>query len=356
MKTKLLFFLPNLNGGGAEKVAVNMLRQLNTGQYEFHLVLTEKKGQYLDLIPSNVIIHDLKIKKTILAIFKLRKIILEIKPDIVFSTLFRTHIAMDLALIGLKNKPKVIYRSPNSPKLLLENNQLSIVMKYFLERAYSNANTIIAQTPEMKNEITKFHSIDSNKIRVFLNPIDKDLINKSIKNIDNPFDSNFINVVAAGRLLEQKGFDFLIQSFKLVISENSKFRLYIIGEDIVNEKINLEKLIKSLELEDYVSFLGFQNNPYKYFYYSDLYVLSSRWEGLPNTVLENLYLKKPVIATKCIVFMDTLIKNGENGLLVDVEDEISLGKAILKYKIIDTEYQTINFDSKELNELFQIEG
>jgi len=356
MKTKVLFFLPGLHGGGAEKVAVNILRLLDKEKYDLHLVLAEKKGKYLELVPLYVTIYDLKVKKTMFSILKLRNKIKEINPDIVFSTLFRTHIAIDLALMRIRNKPKIIYRSPNSPKLLLENKQLSFLMTKLLERAYRNADTIIAQTPEMKEEIIKYHSIDPEKIQVFLNPVDTALIDEKIKNITNPFDEEHINILATGRLIEQKGFDVLIQSFKSVIDKNGSFRLYIIGEDVIGEKQNLLNLVKDLKLEKYIHFLGFQTNPYKYYYFSDLYVLSSRWEGLPNTVLENLYLKKPIVSTRCIPFMDTLINNGKNGFLVAIEDSDALAKAILNYKSIDTTYKTIDFNYKSIDEIFTPKG
>lgn len=351
-KIKVMFFLPNLYGGGAERVSINILRQLDLKQFQVTLVLVDKKGQLLELVPDGIDVVDLESKKTLYSIFKVRKVISELNPSIIYSTLFRTHIALYLALIGIRNKPKIFYRSPNSPKLLVENNEWNFIMKYLLDKAYQNADVIIAQTPEMKNEIEKYHHINSNKIIVFLNPIDCKLIDNSIVDIKNPFDKDCINVVAAGRLTKQKGFDILIKSFKHVVEKNNAFRLYIIGENILNEKTNLENLAKKEGLENYISFLGFQKNPYRFFYYSNLYVLSSRWEGLPNTVLENLYLKKPVVATKCIPFMNTLIKHNKNGLLVDVGDDESLSKAILSYLDIDVSYKTVCFSNYKINNIF----
>jgi len=348
---KILFFLPNLNGGGAERVTVNIIRQLDQKVFDIKLVLVQKVGKLLPLIPSYVEIIDLNSKKTMFSVLKLRKVIRIEKPDTIYSSLFRMHIALDIALIGIKDKPKTIFRSPNSPKLLLENNEMSFFMKFFLERAYNNADLIIAQTPEMKDEIEKYHKINKDKILILLNPIDKQLIDESIKNIENPFDENNINIVASGRLTKQKGFDILIKSFKDVVLNDKNFKLYIIGEDH-GDKQDLETLIDSLKLKDNVYLLGFKSNPYRYFYYANLYVLSSRWEGLPNTVLENLYMKKRIVATKCIPFMDELVHNGKNGILVDVEDIKNLSNAISDYKSIDVNYQTLTFDDKDINSLF----
>jgi glycosyltransferase involved in cell wall biosynthesis len=329
-KIKIVFFLPNLHGGGAERVTINIIRQLDKSRYDISLVLVKKTGEYIDLIPEYVKVYDLKVSKTIFSILKLHKLLIEIKPDIVFSSLFRSNIALYLSLIGLINKPKIILRSPNSPKLLLENNELNMMMKFLLEKAYNSATLVIAQTPEMKDEIVQFHGIARDKIKTYINPLDTELIENKVKNISNPFEKDYINVVAAGRLSKQKGFDTLIKAFKKVVEENNKFRLHIIGNDS-GERENLIKLAEKLKISKYISFLGFQDNPYKYFYFSDLYVLSSIWEGLPNTVLENLYLNKPVVATKCIPFMKELIRDGDTGFLVDVGDVDDLAEKILKF-------------------------
>ena len=100
----------------------------------------------------------------------------------------------------------------------------------------------------------------------------------------------------------------------------------------------LEEIIVGLSLDKYIKFLGFKNNPYQYYYYCDLFVLSSRWEGLPNAVLENLYLKKPIVATKCFSYIHEIIKDGLNGILVNIEDTDNLAKAILSYKKIEPGY------------------
>ncbi len=350
-KIKIMFFLPDLSGGGAERVAVNMLRLLDSKKFDISLVLVNKIGEYIDIIPEHIKIYDLGLKKTIFSIVKLRKMVKELQPNVIFSTLFRTHKVVYLALLGIKKKPTVILRSPNSPKLLLENHQLGMFSKYLLEKAYNNANLILAQTPEMKEEIVKYHNIHEDKVQVFLNPIDIDQINHKLKNIITPFNSHKINVVAAGRLTRQKGFDVLIKAFKKVVAKNNSFMLHIIGKDD-GYKEQLERLVHSLELEENVYFWDFQKNPYRFFYFSDLYVLSSRWEGLPNTVLENLYLNNPVIATRCISFMDTLIKDGQNGLLIAVDNENSLAQAILDYKKINVNYKTINFDHSMIDSIF----
>ncbi len=348
-KTKILFFLAQMGGGGAERVTINIIRLLDRGLFDIHLVAVSAEGPLLEHIPKDITLHDLNTSKTVFSILKLRKTIINIKPDVVYSTLFRTHQALYLSILGMRNSPKIVMRSPNSPKLLLENKSLGLFSKVLLEIAYARADIIIAQTPEMKDEIVKYHHINEKKVYVFLNPLDTDSIDKKIVNITNPFKTKDINVVAAGRLTKQKGFDVLIKAFKYIVEKDPDFVLHIVGDD-QGEKQRLIDLVDHYLLKDNVNFLGHQKNPYQYFFFSDVFVLSSRWEGMPNTVIENLYLKKPVVATKCIPFMNELITNGDNGFLVDVDDSHELAKAILNYRKIRLKFSSpIDFRSNVNN-------
>jgi glycosyltransferase involved in cell wall biosynthesis len=330
MKKKIVFFMANLHSGGAERVTANIIKLLDKDKFDIKLLMVSKEGPFLEEIPSYVDIINMDVKKTILSIFKLRTFIKEFKPDIIYSTLFHTSIAVYFALKFIDKKPYILARNPTSPKLLVEEG-LSSIWKYFLEKSYESADKILAQTPEMKNEISQYYGVAKEKIDILINPLDTESIDKKIKSIDNPFDTNKINVVSAGRLTYAKAFDTLLYAFKEVILENNRFRLHIIGRnDGEGEKI--KELCTKLALNEYVQFLGFQSNPYKYYYYSDLYVLSSRREGLPNTVLENLYLNKPIVATNCIPFMYELIDENKNGYIVDVDNVKDMAKAILNYK------------------------
>jgi len=352
-KRKIIFFLPLMSGGGAERVTINIIKKLDKNYFEPHLVLgTKAQGNSLHLIPKEIYQHDLKTKKTIFSIFKLRAIIKKINPYFIYTSLNRSHIALYLALIGLKNRPKTLMRIPSSPKLVNRYVKYGYIFNFFLNRALKKANYIIVQTPEMRDETEIYHHIDREKIKVLINPLDRDLIESSLKH-QSPFDKQYINVTASGRLSKEKGFDILIKAFQKVYMKNSNFRLYIIGADYDNQKGKYKELIKSLDLNSVVHLLGFQKNPYIYYQHSDLFVLSSRWEGLPNAVLENLYLTKPIVATKCIPFMEQLIIDGENGFLVDVENIEQLSDRILRYKELKSLGISNRFKHSDVNSFFR---
>ncbi|MDN3641071.1 glycosyltransferase [Lutimonas halocynthiae] len=352
MKPRIVFFLPNLNGGGAERVSVNYLRQLNSKNFEIFLILVKKNGDLLELIPKEIKIFELNSKSIITTLMSFKKIILKLNPDVLYSTLYRTNIAIYLTLIMGVSNVKVVLRSPNLPSVYYKNNNVSYIFKLFLKLSFRRADLIIAQTDEMKIDLISVFNLNSNKIKVLMNPIDKKLIEEQIEGSHYPYEKGFVNVIAAGRIVYEKGFDVLIHSFKSVIEKNDRFRLYILGNDFEGYQNSLQHLINVEGLNDYIYFLGFKKDSFKYYFHSDLFVLSSRNEGMPNVVLENLYLNKPIIATKCLESIAKLIKDGKNGILVEVEDEVSMAEAILNYKIIDVNYNTMNFENDIIDKVF----
>lgn len=347
--------MANLHGGGAERVTANIIRQLNPDIFDITLLMVQKEGVFLKDIPEYVNIVDMQMKKTILSILKVRTFIKAFQPDIVYSTMFHTSIALTLALLGMRKKPYIILRNPTSPKLLEEEGRLSYIWKKFLVYSYKHADRILAQTPEMGDEIARYYHIPSNKIKVLLNPLDTEMIDQKIKDQISPFDMTKINIVTAGRLTYAKAYDTLLHAFKHVIESNKSFFLNIIGEDD-GEENELKVLCNKLGLTEYVKFWGFQANPYKFYFYGDLYVLSSRREGMPNALLENLYLKKPVVATNCIPFMKELVHNGKNGLIVPVDDVKALSEAILNCQTLlkgsDGDEALLNDKLISLDEIF----
>lgn len=204
------------------------------------------------------------------------------------------------------------------------------LMKFF----YPKADLIIAQTEAMKAELLDIFNLSDNKIIVVHNPIDKKYIDEQKDKPFDEFDESKINVVASGRLHRQKGFDFLLKVLAEVVKQNNNFRLYIIGKKDVRDNCTDEliDLAKQIQIEDYVIFCDFQTNPYPYYKNADLFVLSSRWEGLPNVVLENQYLGTPVVATKCVPILSELIEDGDNGKLCEFGDVAGMAEAILNYK------------------------
>ena len=139
------------------------------------------------------------------------------------------------------------------------------------------------------------------------------------------------HIVAVGRFAYQKGYDYLVTAFAQLFKRNQNVELYIVGANTKNWKPEYDRIItiiQHLDIENAVHCVGYQDNPYRYVKYADIFVLSSRWEGLPNVLAEALYLKTPAAAFKCIPIVERMVRNGVDGFLAEKEDVNGLTNAM----------------------------
>lgn len=330
LKKRLLLIVPSLQGGGAEKVIVNIASYIDKKKFDVTLLALDYTGPYINLIPKGIDIIDLKESRVSRALLKLKVEIDRVNPDIVLSTL--THLNLGLLCIKpfLKSKAKIIIREANTPLRSMEQLSLEkrIIFKLMYKVLYGKADFVIAQCNEMKEDILKCAYVSPKKIEYIYNPLD---LNKIIerKTEYNPYNTDYINLVAVGRLTYQKGFDQLIRAFKIINEKKTNTHLTILGEGELEEE--LREICKKLGLESKVTFAKFNSNPYPYYNYSDMYVLSSRWEGFPNTLLEALACGTKVVATKCKSGPLEILGNNDYGLLVKENDIEALANGVLDY-------------------------
>lgn len=331
-KIKILFVIPNLNGGGVERIFVNYIRSLNIERYDISLLLINKTGEFLKFIPKHVNIVDLGKSKTRYGFFKLLKSIKNIDPELIVSTTNRMNILILMVSLFVTSKTKICLYEPSMPSAQFGEKYLPRYYLLLMKILYRLSDYIIAQTDEMKNEIVDYYFVKKEKILVTSNPMDTKLIDEQASQYENPYDKSNINIVASGRIREEKGFDFLLRSFAKVVGNNKKFKLYILGDIGSKSYLNeLQNIIQKCDLTDHVQFIGFKSNPFPYYKHADLFVLSSKWEGLPNVVLEALYLQTPVVVTDCIPYFNKLICEGKNGYVVKFGDKQDLAEKIQRY-------------------------
>lgn len=323
---KICFILPTLGGGGAEKVALHILNNLNLKKFDIVLILIYKdRGDYLKELRKEVkkiFLNKTHIKYSLYPLFKTIK---NEKPDIIINFSFDLMILIGNFIIPFFKNIYFITRQANI--LSLEN--FSPFKKHLLKKAYQNFHKIITQSGDMTLDLLNNINIDRNKIIEINNPVDIKKINKlSNENINIEFNDEERNLLCVGRLVKQKGFDLIIE----VISNlnNKNIKLYILGEGIEKEK--LERLIKKKKLERQVFLLGRKENPYIYMKKADLFILSSRYEGFPNVLIEANACGLYAICNNCLGGINEIIKENINGNIIDFRD-VSLTTDIILNKL-----------------------
>ncbi|MEE9327310.1 MAG: glycosyltransferase [Cocleimonas sp.] len=329
-KKSILFVMHELVAGGAERVVVNLANNLDRDKFEVHICLFNKKGWLLDLLKDDVTIHDLKTPRVSRGAIKFPFLLLSLKPDFVFSSIDHVNLLISVQIKVLKlflRNTKFIAREVNIPSIRAKYEQLG-KQDYFYSKTINQYDYLIAQSNYMKDDIVKSYNIEASKITVVPNPLDITHIKRSIQNIDEEelYSSGKINLLAIGYLRPQKGFDLLLKTVPLL---DDFLHLNILGDGA--EKENLEKQIKQLGIEDKVTMLGVDENPYKFMKQSDMVVLSSLYEGFPNVILEANACGKFVVAFECPGVSSEIIEDSINGVLVDPENIKALADAINSY-------------------------
>lgn len=338
---KIMFCLGSMTKGGAERVIANLSNYLvKTDDISIVVTPPGKSSYRLDdkidyrtldsssTKKSNILIRTLK------RIKKLNKIIKEINPDVIVSLLPEPSYRVMLATFF--DKRKVIISVRNDPKV--EYN--SFLKKTLMKFLYSRANGFIFQTEEAKSFFSK--NIQKNSI-IIPNPINSDFINDVYTGKRNN------NIVSVGRLTSQKNHKNLIQAFCQLNKKYNEYELHIYGDGELKEE--LEKQIKESNIEDKVFLEGNVDNIKTHIYNAKMFVLSSDYEGMPNALMEAMALGIPCISTDCPCGGPSfLIKNGENGILVNVNDIDALEKAMTDLIEDNSKAKKIGLNASKIGE------
>lgn len=327
-KKKVIIFVQN-GVGGAERMSVLIGKSLDVEKYEvcFCLVETKAKNSIRDFIPNEYRIELIKNSSVLSLIINIVRTLLIEKPDIVFSSVFNINNKL-LLFKWLFPHIKLIIRCDNYLYTYTRKQQKMIA------KLYPKAECIIAQTDEMRDELVKQLGINGRKVLALQNPIDKKTIDEKTSIELNPFQCNGKkHLVAVGRFNIQKGFDLLVDAFIKVCQYRKDVDITIVGDYAADGGIilnNINEKVKKANIVDNLNCVGYKDNPYLYIKNADCFVLSSRWEGLPNVLIESLYLGTPAAAFMCIPVIERIIDNGKTGYCAEKENVDSLANAILK--------------------------
>jgi glycosyltransferase involved in cell wall biosynthesis len=333
MQNRLAIFLPSLAGGGAEKSMIRLAIGIAERGYPVDLVLARAEGPYrtyLTTLPECLQVVDLKAPRVLLSLPALTSYLRRSRPDALLSTLDYANVVALWARYLARTPTKVAVNEQNTISLTSQHSSQfrQRLVPRLVRHFYPWANHIIGNSQGVANDLSKITGLPQSQIQIIYNPVvTTELQEKAKANPKHPWleMGQPPVVLAVGRLMMQKDFPTLIQAFADV-RQTTLARLLILGEG--PDRPGLETLIRSLNLEKDVSLLGFVENPYAYMSRASLFVLSSRWEGLPTVLIEALYCGVPVISTDCRSGPREILADGQYGKLVPIQDPVALAEGI----------------------------
>lgn len=335
---RIVLFVPSFEKGGVERNAVFFANAMVERGFDLTLLYCRKQDGWFDRLDSKV--ETLEIGDG-LRIPAVHERITDAVKMLLFAplALHKLKRKQRLALVSFQSNVVAIFLA----KLLflpvavrLSNHYSSISSEKSLLRKTSElgkklfyrwADIVVANSSELAKD---YAEILGREVITIHNPIDFDLIEQLRK--EKIQESIFTAktrpiVIGAGRLSKQKNFELLIEAIAKVVIE-VPCDLVIIGEGA--ERQRMEALVSKLSMGDYVHLIGHRDNPYKYFSSSDLFVLSSNYEGMPNVLIEAIACGLPAVSTCCKSGPTEILKDGSGGRLVPISDVSGLAEAIIE--------------------------
>ncbi|MFT4664323.1 MAG: glycosyltransferase involved in cell wall biosynthesis [Polaribacter sp.] len=330
---KIALLLYGLHGGGAERVMLTLANAWAKQGIQVDFLLGLMEGPYQDMLGKdlNIFVFNKRIKKLLPPVVKYLN---KHQPDILLSTLQPVNTMAALAGKISSAKTKIVLREANSPTQKLKVRKGRGVKFYFghLPRfAYPFAQGYVSVSEGLKKEMTQFYSLPNQKIRTIYNPVvNDDLYRMAQSPVDHPAMKTEEKIILAiGRVVPQKDFATLIKAFAQVKKTNN-CRLVILGDRSANSSYyqSMITLAKQLDVQDSIYYIDFQRNPFAFLKRADVFVLSSKFEGLPGALIQALACECQVVSTDCPHGPLEILQNGAYGSLVAMEDHNSMAAAI----------------------------
>ena len=315
--------MPSVEGGGVEKNFFIISNYLANKLDKIFLITAEnnlsKKIKNIDIVypRSNFWRNKARFRKYIICIFLLIKILLKNRNILVFTFQANLYAILICKLFRIS----IISRSNSSPSGWSKN----FIKNYIYKVGLNLADTIIVNSIEFKREMKKKFSVNATHI---YNPLNKsEIIRLSKKKVKNLFPKKTLKIISVGRLVDQKNQLTLLKAIN-IIKNLYTVRVVLIGRGVdfykIKDYIKLKKLSKIVKV-------FYTPNPFPYIKQADLFILPSKYEGLPNVLLESIVLKKVIISSACPTGPKEILLDGKAGLLFKVGNHIELSQKIVFY-------------------------
>lgn len=319
------------SAGGVERYLYTLIKYIDKEKYSVVLVCSrdynikkfEKFTFNIEVVDMNRNINAIKDIKNV---FEIRKIIKKYNPDIVYTNSSKAGAIGRIANMGFRNLN--VYNA-HGWSFNMNGNSLKKSVYAIIEKILAKqTDKIIVISDFEKQSALKEKICVADKMQVIYNGIDLEEYEKSLlidrRELNIPSDSYVVGTV--GRLSEQKAPDVFVKAAKLIKKHIPNAYFIMVGDG--QQKDEIKRMIEEEKLENSFLITGWVNDPYKYINIFDVATLLSRWEGFGLVLAEYMLAKKPIVATNVDAIPD-IIKNGENGFLVEKDDYNEVAEKII---------------------------
>ena len=331
-RCRIAILLQDLAGGGAERAMLRLAAGFLAEGCPVDLLLVRRSGPFLDDLPEGIRVVVLKGPRTWQAIFDLARYIAQERPTALISALVHVNVAAVIAnrIAGGSTRVIVSERNQISRNRRASASTLVRLAHRAVRWAYPRASGIVAVSEGVADDLAAYARLPRDRIRVVYNPV----VGQHLETLQqsaprHPWLADGRKgpvLLAVGRLEPQKDYPTLLDGFAVLRRDMPDARLIILGEG--RERAMLERIIRQRALDGAVDLPGFLVNPFGVMAAADLLVLSSRWEGFPNVLVEAMACGTPVVATDCPSGPREILDAGRYGPLVPVADVEALAAAM----------------------------
>ena len=311
-RVRILLLIPHLGGGGAEQVTALLARGLCREKYDVHLGLATQADADPKQLPPWVKLHAIGAHRVRTAALPLLRLVWRLKPDLIVSGMAHLNFLVLLLRPFFPPGTRVMVRQNATVSAILAFGGLPRYTRLLYRWLYRSADRVICQTPAMANDLASELGIPKRRLAVLHNPVDVDAIRKAVEEHQSQLSEQTSSslrphLLAIGRLSREKGFDLLLRALVIVRERFPRTDLTIFGTG--PEEASLKAETSRLGLDAAVHFAGYVAAPHAHFPNASLFVLPSRHEGLPNSLLEAAAAGLPIVAFPASEGLKELLRN-----------------------------------------------
>lgn len=354
---KLLFFIHSLHAGGAERVTANLANHWAARGWQVTVVtLTSAAQDSYGLAPSvrRVGLDVARQSPNAVAAMAgnlararaLRRVLREVRPDVALAMMSSANILLALASPGLRGTVTLGSEHIHPPMM-----PMSRAWEFLRARLYGRLDAVVALTGESALWLRRHTS--ARLIPVIANAVPWPMPSQPPVLDPPPRTLHQRMLLAVGRLDRQKGFDLLIQAFQHLAPAFPQWQLSILGEGPLRGELEVQ--IEAAGLAGRIALCGRAGNVGEWYEAADLYVMSSRFEGFPNTLVEAMAHGLPAVSFDCDTGPRDIIRHGHDGLLVPDGDVAALGAALSRLMGNEAERRQCGLHAVEARERFSMQ-